>query len=251
MAAPISQDWFRFYFEEPYGSIYQEYLLPESVTREEAQFCLDVLELQPGDKLLDGPCGYGRHLELFSSLFAGVVGLDLSPDCLRRAREQLPAVSLIRGDLRGLPFRSRTFDAALNLFNSFGYFSNADNQVLLEEYARVLKPGGQFILDVANRTPLLEIIAETPQTRQEKEDLTVVEDWHFNAGEGRMENHTLVELGGRRLERNYSLRIYGQEELEMLVERAGFCVEDWFGDFDEEPYDPVDSCRMILWARKV
>ena len=57
----------------------------------------------------------------------------------------------MRGDMRRLPWAEQ-FDACINLFTAFGYFEDeAENQQVLHQVQRVLKPGGELFLDVSNR----------------------------------------------------------------------------------------------------
>ena len=61
----------------------------------------------------------------------------------------------VQGDMRLLPFRA-VFDAAVCLGGSFGQFASEDEDLaLLRETALVLKPGGKFLLDAANRDGIL------------------------------------------------------------------------------------------------
>jgi D-alanine-D-alanine ligase len=114
-------------------------------------------------RILDLCCGQGRHsLQLAQDGFNHVTGYDYSTFLLDTARKRLaelaaqhgasfPAVEFVQGDARELPFGSQSFDAVLCLGNSFGYFtSDNDDKRVLREVARVLKPGGVFLLDVTD-----------------------------------------------------------------------------------------------------
>lgn len=243
-------EWFRHYFEEPYGEIYEEYLLPPSVAEEEAQFVCDTLELEPGAKILDCPCGYARHIQKMRHLFPDMVGIDLDPDCLRRGFESMVNPWLLRGDMRSLPFYDNHFDAIMNLFNSFGYFDTETNQNTLREFARVLKPGGQVIIDVANPIPLVDLIEECPQTSQQILDLLLTEAWSFDPETGMLHNDTIIELRDQIHERSYDVRLYTPDEIALLANKAGLDLISLFGDFDSERYDPEESPRLIAVARK-
>ena len=59
-------------------------------------------------------------------------------------------------DMRRLPFADASFDAVLNLFHAFGYLEDeTQDELVLAEVARVLAPGGRFLLEVANREALV------------------------------------------------------------------------------------------------
>jgi SAM-dependent methyltransferase len=246
----VAQAWYRKYFTEPYGEIYAEYLLPPEVAREEAQFACDALGLKPGERVLDCPCGYGRHMDVLRRLFPDISGLDLDRDCLLRALEYNPDLRVMRGDMRDMPFRSESFDAALNLFNSFGYFSDLENEMVLSEFSRVLRPGGGLLIDVANPDPLIDIISEQPRTQQQVHDLLLTEDWEFDPSTRLLRNRTEIRLGGKTARRGYTLRVFTLSELGGMLEKAGLALEKAWGDFDGEEYDPEESTRLIVAARK-
>ena len=242
--------WYHSYFSEPYGEIYAEYLLPPVVDQEEARFAREALHLKPPARLLDCPCGYGRHLDQLRREFPDIVGLDLNRDCLRRAAEWIPGISLVRGDIRALPFPEAAFDAVLNLFNSFGYFDHEENLRVLTEFARVLKPGGRALIDIANPKPLLDIIAEHPRTQQQVHDLLLTEDWDFEPETGVLHNRSRIELAGQVTERSYDLRLYALEEMRDLLQEARMTFETVYGDFNGEAYDAEESSRLIVVGRR-
>lgn len=109
------------------------------------------LKLKPGARLLDLACGTGRHSVLLARRGAFVVGVDKTDAYLqeaKRAARGLPNCLFARGDMRRLPFKGE-FDAAMNLWTSFGYFAKAsDDLKALQGVARALKPGGLFLIDL-------------------------------------------------------------------------------------------------------
>lgn len=109
------------------------------------------LGLKPGARLLDLACGTGRHAVLLARRGAFVVGVDKTESYLKEARAKARGLSnclFARGDMRRLTFKGE-FDAAMNLWTSFGYFAKAsDDDRALKGVARALKPGGLFLIDL-------------------------------------------------------------------------------------------------------
>lgn len=109
------------------------------------------LKLKPGSRLLDLACGTGRHAVLLAKRGAFVVGVDKTEAYLKEARVNARGLSnclFARGDMRRLPFEGE-FDAAMNLWTSFGYFDKpSDDLKALKGVARALKPGGLFLIDL-------------------------------------------------------------------------------------------------------
>ena len=99
------------------------------------------LPLPASRRVLDVPCGSGRHKRALEAVGYEVVGVDndpsVSPDVVADLRE-----------LEGLP---RDFDAVLNLWASFGYFEEDENRRVLASLAGRLRPGGRLVLDLYNR----------------------------------------------------------------------------------------------------
>jgi ubiquinone/menaquinone biosynthesis C-methylase UbiE len=97
----------------------------------------------PRAGILDCGCGYGRTLaELYQSNYHNVVGTDFSEAMLRRARHEVPDSKLVRNDGSALPMKSESFDAVL-LFAVLTCIPNDnDQQALMSEVERVLRPGG-------------------------------------------------------------------------------------------------------------
>lgn len=104
------------------------------------------LTLRPGDRLLDIGCGTGVLLDQLCTQSPGItaVGVDLSWSMLAVARERLGSqVSLLRADAGRLPCAAQSFDLVVSN-SSFHYWP--DPRKGLSEVARVLRPGGQFVL---------------------------------------------------------------------------------------------------------
>ncbi len=96
---------------------------------------------------LDVACGPGAvAIQLARSSEAKIVGVDLSPEMLHAASENIARgyadrIWLVRGHAEELPFPDATFDAL-----TFTYLLRyvADPQAVLKELARVVKPGGRI-----------------------------------------------------------------------------------------------------------
>ena len=124
--------------------------------RDEQAMALQMLELQPGDSVLDVGCGPGNFTRAFArACFDGLaVGLDASRTMLDQAvREHNPPnLRYVRGDAAALPFPDATFDAVC-CFAAL-YFI-AEPMRAIDEMVRVLAPGGRIaLLSSVSRGPL-------------------------------------------------------------------------------------------------
>ncbi|OAQ51591.1 hypothetical protein HTG_16165 [Natrinema mahii] len=104
-----------------------------------------------GCRLLDAGCGHGiPALEYALDPSNGVdpelaVGLDLSRGQLETATRLVPDATLCQGEMTRLPFAADTFDAVTALY-SLIHVPIDDHSTAIEAFARVLRPGGQFLL---------------------------------------------------------------------------------------------------------
>ncbi|MDY7001735.1 MAG: GNAT family N-acetyltransferase [Thermodesulfobacteriota bacterium] len=152
----FSPDWWQHIFDETYLVTDARTVADPKVTAAEADMLVDLLDLEPGDHILDLCGGHGRHaLELSRRGFRNLTVMDYSLFLLEHGRGNLEGnggVRFCRGDARCLGFSQGSFDAVVVMGNSFGYFmDDAENIKIIREINRVLKPGGRLLLDLANR----------------------------------------------------------------------------------------------------
>jgi SAM-dependent methyltransferase len=126
-------------------------------TAGERRIAHELLELKPGDIVLDIACGPGNFVRQFAGTVGPrglVVGLDASQTMLARAVQdtaEAPNIAYIRGDAIRLPFKDESFDAiccfaAMHLFD--------EPLAALDAMARVLAPGGRLAILTSARAPL-------------------------------------------------------------------------------------------------
>nr|WP_202885020.1 class I SAM-dependent methyltransferase [Actinopolymorpha cephalotaxi] len=101
---------------------------------------LDALKV---GRVLDAACGTGRHSQYLAELGHEVVGVDSSPEMLARARAKIPAGDFRQADLDDVPFPDGSFDSVVC---SLALTHQPRLEPALEEFARVVRPGGQVVL---------------------------------------------------------------------------------------------------------
>ncbi len=97
--------------------------------------------------VLDAGCGRGTPVLRRRSEdgAAAAIGVDFSREQLELAAANAPTASLVRGDLTDLPVRDGTFDAVTAL-HSLIHVPLDEHLTVLEEFARVLQPGGRVLV---------------------------------------------------------------------------------------------------------
>ena len=204
-----------------------------------------------GGELLDVPCGFGRHAVPLAEAGYRVTGVDRSESLLEEARRRADGrarPTLVRADYRTLPFADESFDSALNLFSSLGYLGDEADTEVLAEIRRVLRPGGRLVIETMHRDLLVREFSET-DWRLAGEGRLLLEQRTFEAATGVAQvTQTLVDPGGSRESRSYSLRVYAATELLAMVARAGFAGARAHGDLDGSPF--TVGSRLVVVARR-
>jgi len=223
-------------------------------TAGEVEFVTRALDLPPGSPVLDLCCGWGRHTVRLAQRGYRMTGLDLSPYHIElandAAREAAVEVRWLEGDMRRIPCPDASFDAVINLFTSFGYFDDAENQRVLEEVARVLAPGGRFIVDLINRDCLMRVFRETDWS-EEADGRLVLERRRWAPDTGRVHAEwTIIDRDGQRRVHVHDERIYSLQELELRLALAGLRIRQAFGSLEGDPLRR-ESRRLVVLAEKV
>jgi SAM-dependent methyltransferase len=114
--------------------------------RREVERWLQALQPRPGERLavLDAGCGTGGLLANLRSA-AWRVGVEISPEGIRRARTR-GLTALVQGSVAALPFADDSFDAVVSI--DVLCHSGVVERQAVEETARVLRPGGLFLVQL-------------------------------------------------------------------------------------------------------
>ncbi|AIQ49053.1 SAM-dependent methyltransferase [Paenibacillus sp. FSL R7-0273] len=237
-------EWYEKSFGEDYLIVYRH--RDFCGARHEVEKMIGWLELPEGSKVLDLCCGMGRHSLALAEAGFEVTGVDLSEVLLREARAQEGAeqVTWLRSDMRELPLDGG-FDAVVNLFTSFGYFEEDEEQIkVLREICRMLKPEGKFIIDFLN--PSYVIRQLVPHSTREDGDILIDESRRIE--DGYVKKDIVLTSKGDDTPRKYHERVklYPLDAFKQLLAAAGLQLEAVHGSYDEEEYDEEHSKRMIF-----
>ena len=121
----------------------------------EVEWIVKLCELKPGDRVLDFGCGNGRHSLELARKGMVVVGVDLVDRFIEEAKSMatkqgIKNVSFIKGDCRSVLLEDR-FDAAICLYDVIGSHPiKRDNEAIVENLSRHLRPGGYALMSVMN-----------------------------------------------------------------------------------------------------
>lgn len=223
----------------------------EAQTGAEAAFIQKALHLESGAKLLDVPCGAGRHSVELTARGYRVTGVDLTAPFLqeaqRRAMDRRVEVRWERRDMRDLQWTGE-FDGAFCFWGSFGYFDEQGNRDFLAAVLRALKPGTRFLLDTHVAETLLPRLSQKRDWKRVGEAL-ILEEKHYDPAAARTDTEWTAVHDGRVCKKKTSIRLYTYRELCQLFAGVGFADLEPYGSLNGEPFE-FNSPRLYLTATK-
>ncbi len=219
-----------------------------------------------GDPILELGCGTGRVLLPLARAGYRVVGVDIAPAMLARAREKARRagvahrVHLVHGDARALPFAG-VFPLVIYAANSFMHHTRQEEQRrVLARVRDHLRPGGLLILDLFN--PDVRVLAEQDGR------VEFVRSWEEGTGAVVSKYQAVRSFPARqllevtyiyervfpdgRVQRTvapFTMRYLWPEEIPLLLELVGLEMEAMYGTYDLDPVSD-DSPRLIVVARR-
>lgn len=216
----------------------------------EAKLLAQWMGLPVHSRLLDVGCGMGRHAIALAEQGYKVTGIDLSTHLLKEARrkDEEGKVAFVHGDMRRLPFADGEFDATLNLFTSFGYFEEEeDNVQVLQELRRVLRADGQFLIDYLNPRYIRDHLVPRSE-RVDAESGCIITETRTIEGNWVKKQ---IELKVGDDVRHYAEQVclYELEWFAAALQRSGLRLEAVCGDYDGSPYNELQSKRLIMTGR--
>jgi SAM-dependent methyltransferase len=220
-------------------------------TPEEVNKILALVKIPPKTRVLDLCCGVGRHsLELARRGFS-VTGVDRTQSYLEQARQQAKqeglSIEFVREDMRHSR-RPDTFDLVINMFTSFGYFEDQeDDRKVARNIYDSLKPGGVLLMEMSGK----EIVAREFREHDWHEidgvywleERKVIDNWK------QMLNRWIMFKDGKRYEHTVCSRMYSATELRAVLKEAGFQKMNVYGGLDGRPYDGM-AARLVVAAYK-
>ena len=212
---------------------------------------LSLIGVDAGASILDLCCGVGRHAVELARLGYRVTGVDRTSGYLDEARERAKdagvEVELVEEDMRSFR-REGAFDAVLNLFTSFGYFEDRDDdRKVVRNIHSSLKEGGRLLMEMMGKEIIARKFAERDWRRVG--DYIVLEERRLSGGWSWIEDRWIIIKGEERKEVTLAHRLYSGAELSWLLEEAGFKIVDVLGGLGGRPYDE-NAGRLAVLAEK-
>ncbi len=224
----------------------------EERTKREVEGVVRLLNLSIGQKVLDVPCGYGRHSIGLSRKGYVVTGVDINDEMLDAAKCEKSVVTFLNRDMRNIGSDLYgQFNAVINMFYSFGFFkSEEENRGTMQEFYNALQEGGKLLLHT-DVSPEMFGRGYKFRERRDLQDggsLIIEEDYDYSTKRinGLWE---IMDTTGKRKLTPYSVRVYTQAEFDQLARDCGFTEMQFYGSFEREEFT-ADSKELIMVAKR-
>lgn len=226
-------------------------LLPRKATNAQVRYFIKLLKLRRGRKFLDCPCGIGRVAIPMAKMGIRVTGVDITESYLkelsRKAEKQRLKIDLRHCDMRRIQFDSQ-FDAAANIWTSFGYFEKeSDNLLVLKRIYKALKPGGKFLLHTINRDWLIANFQ--PDGWQQVGDTKVLERRRFDYATSTSNTTFTLIAEGEETAYDTSIRMYSYHELIAMFKAVGFVDIEGLGSEKGGPISHASRMMVVIGTR--
>jgi SAM-dependent methyltransferase len=234
----------------------------QTVARRDVPFWERLAAAQEG-RVLELGCGTGRITIPVARTGAHLVGIDRSTPMLARGhqrlrRARLKNATLVRGDIRFLPFRSRPgFSLVMAPYGILqSLTSERDLQATIASVHRVLKRRGLFVVDLVPDLPQWDEYdrrVSLAGTRGRGTAITLIETVRQDRKRRlTIFDHEYIESKGRtRRVHRFSLtfRTLSVPQMSRRLEAAGFRTRAVIGDYLGGPWDRRADVWIIIAER--
>ncbi len=235
------KEWFENWFDTSYYHILYDYRNDDEA-RLFMNNLVNFLKLPKGSKILDLPCGKGRHSLFLNELGFETTGADLSTNSIEHAKKfEKQGLSFQIHDMRE-PLNGN-YDAIFNLFTSFGYFDQETTNIkVLKNFKKSLRPGGHIVVDFLNLDKVVRELIPKQHFSKKGVDFTI----RKSVSDGFIIKK--IEVNADQNTHHYLERVQALDldKFKYLAAFAGLEIQAVFGDYELNPFDALKSDRLIL-----
>ena len=239
-------DWFENWFNSKYYHI-----LYKNRDKSEAKFFLNNvvnhLKFETGN-ILDVACGRGRHAKYLSKLGFNVTGIDLSANSIQFAKKNNSKnLKFFVHDMRTI-FKKNHFDLVTNLFTSFGYFENLeDEEKAINSIVDNLKCDGLILIDFLNVKKTINNLVKKEKKRIDNIDFDIERKYDNNY----ITKTIQITDDCKCFEYYEKVRCLTLIDFNEMLEKANMKIVEIFGDYALKDFNAKKSDRLIIIAKKI
>ncbi len=207
-----------------------------------------------GTHILDLCCGPGRHSTVLAERGFSVTGVDSTTFLLQKAKarasERKLDLEFVQEDMRRF-VRPSSYDLVLNMFTSFGYFDDKDEDLrVLSNIYESLRPGGVLVMEMKGKEVLArefsaansEVYPDGTLIVQRRE---IFDDWT------RIRVEWLLVRDQQVRSFKFHHTLYSGQELKDRLSQAGFANTQLYGDLDGSAYGTGSKLLIALAHKEV
>jgi 2-polyprenyl-3-methyl-5-hydroxy-6-metoxy-1,4-benzoquinol methylase len=246
--------WWETLYDEQFVDLLMDRGSQESESTAADLICF--LHLQPGQRVFDQCCGFGRLSLPLAQRGMQVIGVDQAQSYIARAREDASRAGVsidyeVADALEFVP--PEPCDVAFNWWTSFGYYpDDFRNRLMIRRAHGALKPGGLFALDTMNPPGVLRHFQPTLVNRHDSADgqTVLLRESQVDLHAGTLNKRWTYFLAkGERVVHDTVVRLYMPHQLVEMFQAAGFTEVELFADCQGKALT-IDDLRCIVRARK-
>jgi SAM-dependent methyltransferase len=243
----LRHEWFETFFQGPAVDFWTRAMTP-ALTLADVDFLEKAFDVKPGARLLDVPCGNGRHSIELARRGYRVTGIDLSDEFLAAARAELEA-DWRKGDMRALDLEPASFDGAFCFGNSFGYLDYAGVAAFLSALAGALKSGAKLVIETGVTAE--SILPTIVQKRWHRlDDLMILSENRYDPWESCLNIHYTFVRGSVIETRPTASYVFTSADLRRMLNTAGFETLSFHGGMAGESYQ-LGSPRLVITTQRL
>jgi SAM-dependent methyltransferase len=204
-------------------------------------------------RVLDVPCGDGRHAIELAKLGHHITAVDAASDNAARAQHAASAAGVtldfVLGDMRVLPQRAQ-FEGAFCWGNSFGYFPHAQTSLFSAGVAQSLASGARFVIDTATCAETILVELERQSWVRVDSELVVLLECDYDARASRLDTTYTSVLRDQVVDRRTAHHfVFTSGQIVEMLEAAGFESIELFGDLAWSPFE-LGAERLLVVAQR-
>lgn len=259
MTIKVKPDWWKEIFDDVYLMTDARSVCDADLTSEEVDFIESTLKIEKSSPILDLCGGQGRHaIELSQRGFTNVVVLDYSDYLIqagkKEAKKQRLKTEFIQGDARETELQSESFESVMVMGGSFGYFvRETENQKILEETFRIMKPGGILMLDLPDKEYVIKNF-KTNSSHEPGGTIKVTRNRQLDQDVIYCKETVTCSQKGKLRENTYCIRLYSPEKISHMLENVGYTdisfQEDFMDRQKKGDYGTMTNRMVVRSAKK-
>lgn len=237
--------WFKSWFDTDY---YHQ--LYKNRDENEANTFIDnliyKLELNLNSEILDLGCGKGRHAFKMSSHFKSATGIDLSENSIKTAKKLKKSnLNFETGDMRSFNLNKK-YDYIFNLFTSFGYFENfEENSLVLDNCNKHLNANGLLFIDYLNPGKVIKTLIKKENKIIDKTSFTILKRIEGDF----VIKDILISDNNKKVKFFEKVQLIDLEMFSKILKKSNFRLIQTFGNYNLDDYNE-NSDRLIIVAKK-